>query len=766
MKSDRALVPVVHWLQTHDPGYVALRRAGRTAIVLPGVFAISLKIIDNQTVALFAVFGVVAQLMFVGFVGEMRGRLEAQATLAIAGAVLVTLATLCSRAVWLAALSMAVVAFLVIFLGVVSSVLASSTTALLLAFILPVATPAPLSELPDRLYGWGLASGAAFLAVWLLWPTQGRSPLRANLASALGALADRLSAIAKHAAPSVETGQVGDPIGSLRRLFLATPWRPSGLSASDRAIIRLVDEVAWLNSVVDDLTSSQESHPSREFSHAVQSSAATVLGEASQVLDSHAVTTEALRSAQSELSRAITDLESHLELHLNVDGSSDPASSAPRKDELATRFVTSIDFSFRSREVGFAAIMIATNVENAILAEQRSFIERVLGREPGGTSLWSSARSRINSRLKHHSIWLHNSVRGAIGLAIAVAVAEELSVEHSFWVILGTLSVLRSNAASTGQNAARAIGGTLIGFVAGAALVELIGTNPVVLWLLLPLSLLVAAFAPTAISFVVGQAAFTFVLVIMFNILAPVGWHIGLVRTEDVAIGVAVSAGVSLLIWPRGAAVELGAAMRSAYVNAAAYLAASARGATSRAGDIAATVNSAAEEAAGAARRLDDAFRNYLAESGAKPAPLSDVTTLVTGVTILRLSADAVIDLWQDIDEDGRSWRAARNQLDALSALVVSWYDDFAGRFESSAAFDSRSAQSVADREVGEAVKDELLKSEQPNPAPAVRILWTTGHLMAAQRLEPAISNAAMASEKLWAERRLFERHDALSKGA
>jgi uncharacterized membrane protein YccC len=766
MKGDNAFTPVVHWFQVHDRGYIALRRAGRTAIVLPALFAIGLKVIDNPTIALFAGFGTIAQVTFVGFVGEMRSRLEAQASLAVAGAVLVTLATLCSQEVWLAALSMAVVAFAVIFLGVVSSVIASSTTALLLAFILPVATPAPLSELPDRLYGWGLASGAAFLAVWLLWPTPGRSPLRVNLASAFRTLADRLSSIAKHVAPADETAQASDPVGSLRRLFLATPWRPTGLGASDRAIIRLVDEVAWLNSVIDDLVSVQAAHPSREFSHEVQSSAAKVLSEASQALDSHSVSIEELRSAQSELSRAITDLEGHLEHHFLAGDSSNLASSSPTKDELAARFVTSIEFSFRSREVGFAAMMIATNVERAILAEQRSYMERLLGHEPGGTSLWSSARSRIISRLRHHSIWLHNSVRGAIGLAIAVAVAEELSVEHSFWVILGTLSVLRSNAASTGQNAARAIGGTIIGFVIGAALVVLIGTNSVVLWLLLPLSLLVAAFAPTAISFVVGQAGFTFFLVILFNILAPVGWHVGLIRIEDVAIGVAVSAGVSLLIWPRGAAAELGAAMRAAYVNAAAYLAAASRAGTSRAVDAAEAENSAAEEAAGAARRLDDAFRNYLAESGAKPAPLSDVTTLVTGITILRLSADAVIDLWEHIDVDGTSWRAARDRLDALAGLVVSWYDDFADRFESSATFVSRSAQTVADHEVGEAVHDELVRSEQPNLAPAVRILWTAGHLNAAQRLESAIANAAKASERLWAERRLFERYAGASKGA
>ena len=54
--------------------------------------------------------------------------------------------------------------------GVVSSVLAGASTALLLAFILPVTVKAPTSAIPDRLAGWGLASGAGLLAIALLWP--------------------------------------------------------------------------------------------------------------------------------------------------------------------------------------------------------------------------------------------------------------------------------------------------------------------------------------------------------------------------------------------------------------------------------------------------------------------------------------------------------------------------------------------------------------------------------------------------------------------
>ena len=54
---------------------------------------------------------------------------------------------------------MVVVGFGVLFAGVVSSVLAGATISLLLAFILPVSLAGPVSSIPDRLAGWGLAAG-------------------------------------------------------------------------------------------------------------------------------------------------------------------------------------------------------------------------------------------------------------------------------------------------------------------------------------------------------------------------------------------------------------------------------------------------------------------------------------------------------------------------------------------------------------------------------------------------------------------------------
>src|SRR6185312_14258262 len=147
----------------------------------------------------------------------------------------------------------------------------------------------------------------------------------------------------------------------------------------------------------------------------------------------------------------------------------------------------------------------------------------------------SSVASAAHTHASVRSVWFVNSLRGAVALGAAVAVADLGSVQHGFWVVLGTLSVLRTNAASTGATALRALSGTALGFVVGGVLLLAIGNGSIALWVALPVTVLVASYAPGTAPFVVGQAAFTVTVAILFNLLAPVGWKVGVVRIEDVA---------------------------------------------------------------------------------------------------------------------------------------------------------------------------------------------------------------------------------------
>src|SRR5580698_7327815 len=102
---------LMEWVREHDRGYAALRRAGRTAIVMPAMFALGDRIIGNPVVATFAAFGSFALLLLVDFSGTTSDRLRAQAALATVGGILVCLGTLAARATWLSTAAMAAVAF-------------------------------------------------------------------------------------------------------------------------------------------------------------------------------------------------------------------------------------------------------------------------------------------------------------------------------------------------------------------------------------------------------------------------------------------------------------------------------------------------------------------------------------------------------------------------------------------------------------------------------------------------------------------------------
>jgi uncharacterized membrane protein YccC len=660
---------MLQWLRDHDRGFAATRKAARAAIVMPAMFAFAKVVIGDTTIATFAAFGSFAMLLLVDFAGPMRSRLQAQVALALACGVLITVATLCSRSTAAAVVAMTVIAFGVLFSGVVSSVLASASTTLLLAFILPVTLPGPVSQIPERLAGWGLASLASLPAIALLWPAPAQDPVRGTAIAAMRALAARL-----------RTGAAAhDAVRALRRVFYATPYRPTGLSTAARAVVRLVDELRWLDTVAIDGVRG--------------AAAAAVLERSAELLEDPHRSPEALHAAQAALSEHLADVER-------------PSG------------VSALDPGFHAQEVGYVVAQVARNADFAAAADRRTWMQQLLGRRPEGlVSPFVAAQERAGAHVQRNSQWLRNSVRGAIALGLAVLVAELTGVQHSFWVVLGTLSVLRSNALSTGQGVVAGLLGTTAGFVVGGALVALVGTNTTVLWLLLPFAILIAGLAPATISFAAGQAGFTLTLLILFNIIAPEGWQIGLVRIEDIAIGGAVSLLVGALFWPRGAAAELRSSLAEAYVDSVRYLAA-----TVRYGVEGVSPDGEAVEAAAAARRLDDTFRGYLAERGEKRLPMADVAGLLSGVVGLRLAGDAVLDLWK---ADGAAGRCSPQLLEASDTLTR-WYGDFAA--------------SLTGRGVVPAPLADL---------PAVngdeRVIWTGDHLDAARRLQEALVEPARA---------------------
>jgi uncharacterized membrane protein YccC len=719
---------------------------------MPAMFALVDRVIGNPTMSYFVAFGSFAMLLLVDFPGSIADRARAQAALGVACVALICLGTLASHPAALATAAMVVVAFVILFAGVVSSTLAGATTALLLAFILPVSLRAPVSEIPDRIAGWGLAAAVSVLAVTLLWPSPARNPIRDAAISACRALAAWLRAEVSYRTGSATReeheaarARAEAAVERLQALFFATPYRPTGLATDARAVSRLVDELEWLNTLLLRSGPGTPPPPTPDLPVCrVKESAAELLDRAAALLDSS-------RRSNEELDPALRDLGAAREALERAATTGLPTGAGD--EEHTRKIVSALDPSFRAQELSFVVAQIAATASFAAAAQRRSWLDRILGRQPAGFSgAFASLRGRAASHFRWSSSWLQNSLRGAAALGLAVFVADQSGVQHGFWVVFGTLAVLRSNALSTGQSIVRALVGTTAGFVVGGVLVYLVGTNTTVLWVLLPFVILIAGLAPAAISFAAGQAAFTATLLILFNILVPAGWKLGLVRIEDVAIGSAVSLAVGLMFWPRGAAHALGRALSEAYVVTAAYLADAVAYGVSRC-DGAAThappppPSEKSREATSATRRLDDTFRSYLSERGSKRLPLSEVTRLVNGVAGLRLAADAVLELWENDGARGGNRSAARRELTGAAARMTGWYDRFAASLVRAEDVPEPLAYDrVADGRLIDAVATDLRGSDGHATATGVRVIWTGDHLDAARRLEQVLVVPARAA--------------------
>jgi len=718
-------------LRLSDPGHAALRSAARAAIVMPAVFAFADKVIGNPQTATFAAFGSFAMLVLVDFTGPMRSRFIAYLALAGVGAVNIVVGTLCSQNDWLAAGAMAVVGFAILFSGAINGYFAAAATSALLTFILPVTIPAPFSEVPARLGGWGLAAAAGIVAHFVLWPARPRAGLRRDAAEAAAALAELLDADLADDPGRVESRAhaAGQAVAGLRRSYLMAPHRPTGPIGPMAALASLVDELDWLKSFLAPapgfssvvLRRPEDAEALAATAGVLRASAATLTG--SEERPDFRRLDAARDAVAEELARRIS------------------ASPASWDDELLG---SALEPTFRIRAASYSARQVAGY---SLLASGRPAPELDEMDVAGGDVTVRPARAAVEATERlatEHagggSIWLRNSLRGAAGLAVAVFIAQRGGLQHSFWVVLGTISVLRSNALGTGWSVLTALVGTAVGILIGAGLVIAIGTHEAVLWVVLPFAVLLAAYAPRAISFAAGQAGFTVVLFILFNIIQPSGWRVGVVRLEDVAIGFAISLGVGLLFWPRGAAALLRENLAAAYGRSADYVVATTREII----DEADSGSSAelAQTADTALHRLDDAFRQYLSERSATSVRLEEVAGLVAGAARVRRAGQSLSMLGRMTD-DTRLTRCGAN-LDGEIYAVRSWYVTLGDSFVHSTSIPPphiRDAQGRA--QLLECVRAAVSSGDGANARSALVLLWANQHLDALWRLESHLGKLA-----------------------
>ena len=640
---------LIERLRARDPSRDGLRRALRAGFAIPLAALVSYLIAGPSMTPVFTLVGSIALLIVANFPGSVGNRAMGYAVLGVSGMALIALGTWAAPHPVVAVLLCFAVGVLVSFLGLLSELVAAGQRATLMTFLLPVCIPA--GPLADRLLGWLLALAICVPVALFLFPPRYSTELRHLAALVCSALADRIDGVVG------ADERLTEAMAALRTEFLSSAFRPMAMTAGSRSLIRVVSNLQWLSNRVDADTAGLLAH--------IGELSVSVLRASAEALRSPSAARANELAAAVAAHRLIAFAHYDNDIHDILAEADDDAAVQLGRTLLSRRTMSAM--------IGLTGSLIAT----ATVIDTRPLLDRLLGRGLPETGVADRVHSHRNAwaslsgYLRTRSITVINSLRTGLALALAVIVTMVLPIQNGLWVVLGALSVLRSSASGTRTTAIRALRGTVIGFLIGSAVIAVVGVNPVVLWTLLPLATFGTTYVQAVGSFVASQAMFTMQVLIVFNMMRPIGWQIGLVRIEDVVLGALVGLVVSLLLWPGGARLAVQRARETAVAACSRYLGAAVRRVTQ--GVSPQTQAAVAELGAAsltAARTHGDAVRVYLSET----AGTSDTEEMEKASRIprLRTTADLIADI---VPPPDGAYPQTRNLLEQRTTALCAYLE-------------------------------------------------------------------------------------------
>ena len=424
---------------------------------------------------------------------------------------------------------------------------AMGANGVVLLFLVSCTVPAPIESLDSRVSGALLGGGISLLAALTIWPQRPPDRLRPALADAIDTLAGRIGRLSQRREGAADSfvEPVRDALASAGPESLAVGERPTLATERDHAQLRVGYGLSRVQLLLDRLSlrpvaplgvAEAERILERQLRRVLDATAAALRGEGPApdeftVVDAgraHRERTDAalgrdLACGCTDDTLAVGADRSVLvgEISTSVRGVVADARVVAGADRFPTRFGS-----------------LSDGLERRLVA----ILDRLV--------------AIVSSTFSTRSVVLQNSVRLAVALSLARLLGGLLHVENAFWVLFATLSVMRTSAVRTGATALQAVLGTVIGFAVAVPLLLAIGTSDDLHLYLLPV-VVVGGLLAGSINVVWGQAGFTVIVSVLFDLVEPRGWEIGVIRVEDVALGAAAGVALGLVAWPRGAAGQL-----------------------------------------------------------------------------------------------------------------------------------------------------------------------------------------------------------------
>jgi hypothetical protein len=723
---------LLEWLKSKDPGLVAIKRAARVTLAACVTFYFSLYVLKDAQMATFAVFGCIA----LGALSEVRGepwrRTRTYGAALVAGIVLVTLGTLLAVTTWAAVAGMLVVGFAIAYAGAGGPRVVGAANGLQLLYILPSFPPYAPESLGSRLIGLILGVGLLAIADRVLWPPPVPKPFRHRLAEAIRAVHDRfvvLSSDGDHHPPTQPESEI-----SLRLSNIPALERPTGPGRRDRAAMHTVTILRGLEARVAALAGITLTQQSRAT--AVHEEGRKLLGVSAHIL---AESAESLDSppgghAQPDSASVESALAGYVRRREAVVGSARVDQDLPNRLRFA---VVVEELAMWTRDLALATRIMQG--DRAPEPPTRSIAEPFWYSARSTPSLWFR---RFRGHFTPRSVFFQNAIRLAVGLAAARLVAGLLDLSHGFWVLLATLTLMRTSTTATRAAVVPAFLGTVAGGLIAALVLVLAGADAAVYEAAFPFVMFFALAAGPIAGLVAGQALFTLLVALLFAQMAPVSWRLAEVRVVDVVLGGLLGAVVGLLVWPRGATGEMRRTAKTTLDAAA--------------NDLESTVQSLTRQVATVGRRdsaevavhfltlADSTYAQYRSELRSSPDTVDWMGVLLLVHEVVR-GGQALRGMHGTAEP--LPWPGVTAELEHLGAGTADRLRRIGGLLTAKASKSRSAAKTDASEESWIVTSGaRVMAGRQTHPAAAVRVLdiwgWLAGISFDSRRVTDSVTRA------------------------
>jgi uncharacterized membrane protein YccC len=724
---------LLEWLKSKDPGLVAIKRAARVTLAGCVAFYFSLYVLDDTQMATFAAFGCIALGALSEVRGEPRERTKTYGAALLAGIGLVSLGTVLAVNTWAAVAGMLVVGFAIAYASAGGPRVVGAANGLQLLYILPSFPPYAPESLGSRLIGLILGVGLLAIADRVLWPPPAPKPFRHRLAEAIRAVHDRLVAVLNSDGDRQARAQPESAI-SLRLSSIPALERPTGPGRRDRAAMQAATILRGLEARVAALarlTLTQQSRATavHEEGRKLLGVSAHSIGESAEALDSppggHAQTDSV--SVEAALAGYVRWREAAI-------GSANVDQDLPNRLRFA---VVVEELAVGTRDLALTArIMQGERVPEP---PTRSIAEPLWYSTRSTPSLWFR---RFRGHFTPRSVFFQNAVRLAVGLAAARLVAGMLDLSHGFWMLLATLTLMRTSVATTRATVVPAFLGTVAGGLVAALVLALAGADSAVYEVAFPFVMFFALAAGPIAGLAAGQALFTMLVALLFAQMAPVSWRLAEVRVLDVVLGGLLGAVVGLLVWPRGATGEMRRTAKATLDAAANDLESTVQSLTRQVSSV--ERGDSAEVAVHFLTLADSTYAQYRSELRSSPdtvdwmGVLGLVHEVVRGGQALRRTHDTAEPL---------PWPGVTADLEHLGAGTADRLRRIGGLVSTKASTSPTTATTDGSEESWISTSGaRVMADRQTHPAAAVRVLdiwgWLAGVSFDSRRVTDSLARA------------------------